>query len=151
MSEIKETVSRREFLRIALMGVGACYAAAIGYPVLRFLTSPAEQAKILGAVKEVKLDGVLTLPLGSFKMFKFGARPAMLIHHKDGSWVALDAVCTHLGCTVAYQPERNVIHCNCHGGEYDAQTGKNISGPPPRPLKPYMVKVVGDGIIVSRA
>ena len=84
-------------------------------------------------------------------MFKFGSRPAMLIHHKDDTWVALDAVCTHLGCTVQYQPQRDVIHCNCHGGEYDARTGKNISGPPPRPLRPYVVKVVDNGVLVSRA
>ena len=150
MSENKESVSRRDFLRIALTGVGACYAAAIGYPLLRYLTSPAEQAKILGAVKEINLKDAHKLAAGSVMMFKFGSRPAMLIHHKDDTWVALDAVCTHLGCTVAYQPDRNVIHCNCHGGEYDAQTGKNISGPPPRPLKQYVAKVVADGVLVTR-
>ncbi len=74
----------------------------------------------------------------------------MLIHHKDDSWVALDAVCTHLGCTVQYMPDRNVIHCFCHDGEYDPQTGKNISGPPPRPLKKYLAKVVEGGVSISR-
>jgi cytochrome b6-f complex iron-sulfur subunit len=151
VNEEQDAVTRREFLRIMLTGVGACYAAAIGYPVFRYLVSPAEQAKALTAVKEVTLKEALTLPEGSAMMFKFGSRPAMLIHHKDGSWVALDAVCTHLGCTVQYQPARNVIHCNCHGGEYDAQTGKNISGPPPRPLRQYVAKVVEGGVLVSRA
>ncbi|MBF0122235.1 MAG: Rieske (2Fe-2S) protein [Candidatus Omnitrophica bacterium] len=150
MSGTKETVTRRDFLRIILTGVGACYAAAIGYPLWRYLISPAEQAKSLAAVKEVTLKDAHTLAAGSVLMFKFGSHPAMLIHHKDGSWVALDAVCTHLGCTVQYQPDRNVIHCNCHGGEYDAQTGKNISGPPPRPLRPYVVKVIEGGVLVSR-
>ncbi|MEI6437358.1 MAG: ubiquinol-cytochrome c reductase iron-sulfur subunit [Candidatus Omnitrophota bacterium] len=151
MSEQNETVSRRDFLKWVVAGVGACYAAAIGYPVLRFLTSPAEQAKILGAVKEVTVKDGHKLALGASMMFKFGSRPALLIHHKDGTWTALDAVCTHLGCTVAYQSDRNVIHCNCHGGEYDAQSGKNISGPPPRPLKQYVAKVVEDGVLVTRA
>ncbi|MBF0594008.1 MAG: Rieske (2Fe-2S) protein [Candidatus Omnitrophica bacterium] len=150
MSESKETVTRREFLKIVLTGVGACYAAAIGYPVFKYLASPAEQAKVLSAVKEVTLKDAHTLAAGSVLMFKFGSRPAMLIHHKDNSWVALDAVCTHLGCTVAYQPERDVIHCNCHGGEYDARTGKNISGPPPRPLRAYAAKVIEGGVLVSR-
>lgn len=152
MSGSNEAITRREFITRAVMtGVGACYAAALGYPLLRYLASPAEQAKSLNAVKEVTLNGAHTLAAGSVLMFKFGSRPAMLIHHKDDRWVALDAVCTHLGCTVAYQPERNVIHCNCHGGEYDAQTGKNISGPPPRPLRAYVVKVLETGVVVSRA
>lgn len=150
MSKARGMVTRREFLRMVLAGAGAFYAAAIGYPVFRFLASPAEQAKGLAAVKEVVLKDAHTLAAGSVLMFRFGSRPAMLIHHRDGSWVALDAVCTHLGCTVQYQPGRNVIHCNCHGGEYDARTGRNISGPPPRPLQPYVVKIMDDGVRVSR-
>ena len=150
MSKEEDLITRRDFMRFVLMGVAATYAAAIGYPVYRYLTSPAERAKGLAAIKEVSLKDAHKLPLGSVMMFKFGSRPAMLIHHKDDSWVALDAVCTHLGCTVEYQTARNVIHCNCHGGEYDAKTGKNISGPPPKPLKQYVAKVVADGVLVSR-
>lgn len=151
MSQDKQDVSRRDFVRYVLMGVGACYAAAVGYPVYRYLTSPAERAHATGAVTEINLKDAHRIPSGSAMMFKFGHRPAMLIHHKDDSWVALDAVCTHLACTVEYRAERDVIHCNCHGGEYDAHTGKNISGPPPKPLKQYVVKVLEDGVLVSRA
>ena len=102
------------------------------------------------AVTQISLTKADQLPEGSAMMFEFGSSPAMLIHHKDNTWVALDAVCTHLGCTVKYVPERNVIHCNCHGGEYSADTGANISGPPPRPLKRYVVKVSDGSVLVSR-
>lgn len=151
MSTTTDEVTRREFFRIALTGAGACYAAAIGYPLFKYLASPAEQANSLTAVTEVTLEGANTLPKGSVLMFKFCSKPAMLIHHKNGSWVAFDAVCTHLGCTVQYQPERDVIHCNCHGGEYNTETGKNISGPPPRPLTMYVTKISENNVIVSRA
>jgi cytochrome b6-f complex iron-sulfur subunit len=149
--EGKDLLTRKAFVRLALGGVGLCYAAALGYPVYRYLGSPAEKAAAMAAITEVTLKDAEKLPLGSVLMFKFGPHPSMLIHHQDGSWVAFDAVCTHLGCTVQYQPERNVIHCACHGGEYDARTGKNISGPPPRPLRGYAVKPVSGGIAVSRA
>lgn len=142
---------RRAFVRVALGGVGLCYAAAIGYPVYRYLASPLEQAAALAAITEVTLKDAEKLPAGSALMFKFGPRPSLLIHHQDGSWVALDAVCTHLGCTVQYLAEQNRIHCYCHGGEYDPQTGKNISGPPPRPLRRYDVKLSEAGVVVSRA
>jgi cytochrome b6-f complex iron-sulfur subunit len=150
MEESKEPVARRRFIKGLLSGVGGCYAAAIGYPVYRYLTSPAERAAALSAVTEVILTGSHLLPVGSVMMFKFGSRPSMLIHHKDGSWVALDAVCTHLGCTVKYLQESERIHCFCHGGEYDSRTGKNVGGPPPAPLRRYEARVVSDGVLVSR-
>jgi cytochrome b6-f complex iron-sulfur subunit len=134
----------------ALGVAGACYAGAIAYPVYRYLASPAERAEAAAAVTEVTLKDAQKLPTGSVLMFRFGPRPAMLIHHADGSWVALSAVCTHLGCTVQYPPERNVIHCACHGGEYDPVTGKNIAGPPPRPLTRYVARVTDNGVVVSR-
>jgi cytochrome b6-f complex iron-sulfur subunit len=146
-----EGLDRRTFFKVAMLGVGFCYASAIGYPVYRYLASPTEKAMAEAAVTEISLPKANQLPVGSAMMFSFGAKPAMLIHHKDNSWVALDAVCTHLGCTVKYVPDRDVIHCYCHGGEYDATTGKNISGPPPRPLKKYVVKVSDGSVTVSRA
>ncbi len=150
MTDPKMPITRREFVKVAVLGVGACYGAAIGYPVYRYLTSPAEKEAGMSTVTEVTLKDAENLPKGSVLMFSFGSRPSLLIHHEDGNWVAMDAVCTHLGCTVEYLPVRNVIHCNCHGGEYDAQTGKNISGPPPRPLTLYVAKVVPGGVAVSR-
>ncbi|MGD0536730.1 MAG: Rieske (2Fe-2S) protein [Verrucomicrobiota bacterium] len=146
-----DAVPRRAFVGTALGAAGACYAGAIAYPVYRYLASPAERAEAAAAVTEVTLKDAQKLPTGSVLMFKFGPKPAMLIHHADGSWVALSAVCTHLGCTVQYQTERNVIHCACHGGEYDPVTGKNIAGPPPRPLTRYVAKVMESDVVVSRS
>ncbi len=150
MNSKNESLSRRKFIKAFVIGAGACYAGALGYPVYRYLTSPAEQAAALSTVTEITLKDAQNIPMGSAMMFKFGSRPAMLIHHKDGSWAALDAVCTHLACTVEYHADRDVIHCNCHGGEYDSHTGKNISGPPPRPLKQYLAKLVDGGVSISR-
>jgi len=143
-------LNRRTFVRAALGTVGACYAAAIGYPVYRYLSSPVEKAAAEAAVTEVTLRDAEKLPKGSALMFKFGSKPTMLIHHPDGSWIALTAVCTHLGCTVQYQPEKSRIHCACHGGIYDPNTGANISGPPPKPLMRYNVKITETGVVVSR-
>ncbi len=147
---VPEPVSRRSFVRVALGGAGICYAAAIGYPVYRYLASPVEKSAAEAAVTEVTLRDAQKLPNGSALMFKFGSKPTMLIHHPDGTWIALTAVCTHLGCTVQYQPEHNIIHCACHGGTYDPNTGANISGPPPKPLFRYKVAVSDTGVVVSR-
>jgi cytochrome b6-f complex iron-sulfur subunit len=112
------TKTRRTFLAAA-SAAGICYAAALAYPVYRYLASPSEMALSASAVTEVTLKDAQKLPAGSVLMFKFGPSPAMLIHHEDGRWVALTAVCTHLGCTVQYEPQADRIHCACHGGVYN--------------------------------
>jgi cytochrome b6-f complex iron-sulfur subunit len=145
-----ETRTRRAFL-VAAGAAGICYTAALGYPIYRYLASPAEMASSASAITEVTLKDAQKLPPGSVLMFKFGTSPAMLIHHQDGAWVALTAVCTHLGCTVQYEPQANRIHCACHGGVYDPRTGANVSGPPPKPLKVFKVAVNDAGVEVSRA
>jgi len=63
--------------------------------------------------------------------------PDLIIRDSEGNLKAFSAVCTHAGCTVGY--EGGVIVCPCHGGEYDAETGAVIAGPPPAPLEPKRV------------
>lgn len=147
--ESGEKGSRRAFL-LAAGAAGLCYAGALAYPVYRYLASPEEMASNATAVKEVSLKDAQKLPAGSVLMFKFGTSPAMLIHHLDGTWASLSAVCTHLGCTVQYEPQADRIHCACHGGVYNAYTGANVSGPPPKPLKLFKVAVNVTAVEVSR-
>ena len=72
----------------------------------------------------------------------------VLIKTPSGELRAFSAVCTHLSCTVQFRPDIENIWCACHNGHYDLN-GRNISGPPPRPLDSYNVNVRGDQIIVS--
>ena len=70
--------------------------------------------------------------------------PDILIRETDGSLKAFSAVCTHAGCTVGY--EGGTIVCPCHGGEYNAETGEVIAGPPPSGLVPKKVLEAGGQI-----
>ncbi|HNR32735.1 MAG TPA: hypothetical protein PKI11_17730, partial [Candidatus Hydrogenedentes bacterium] len=55
-TEMSEAVSRRAFAaRVGLGAVGACYAAAFGYPVYRYLAAPARDAAELAAITEVTI------------------------------------------------------------------------------------------------
>ena len=153
IEEVSESPSERNTRRAFLAAAGAaglCYGAALAYPIYRYLASPAEMATNATAITEVTLKDAQKLAPGAVLMFKFGSSPAMLIHHLDGTWVAFTAVCTHLGCTVQYEVQANSIHCACHGGVYNAQTGANVSGPPPKPLKSFKVAVSEAGVEISR-
>jgi len=150
IEEPGDVKTRRAFLAAA-GAAGLAYTVALAYPIYRYLASPAEMASEAAAVTEVSLKDAQKLPAGSVLMFKFGRSPAMLIHHEDGRWISMTAVCTHLGCTVQYEPQADRIHCACHGGVYNAYTGANVSGPPPKPLKLFKVAVNDSGVEVSRA
>jgi cytochrome b6-f complex iron-sulfur subunit len=146
-----EAVPRRVFFKAGIGLVSACYAGGIGYPVYRYLATPAARSAELAKITEMTIAADKVPAAGSALHFLFGNRPTILIHHQDGKLVCLDAVCTHLGCTVQYQEKDNTIHCPCHGGSYDAATGKNIAGPPPKPLKQYNVETKDGQVRISRA
>ncbi|MDR3710131.1 MAG: Rieske (2Fe-2S) protein [Capsulimonadaceae bacterium] len=147
----EEGFTRRGFVKVAIGGMGVVYAGAIGYPIYRYLETPVEKEASEAAVKAVDLKDADKLPAGSTLMFMFGSKPAMLIHFATGEWVSLSAVCQHLGCILHYQPPAPRIVCACHGGQYDPHTGENVAGPPPRPLRKYIVKVLPGHVTVSKA
>ena len=72
-----------------------------------------------------------------------------IIEEPEGEYRALSAVCTHFSCTVQYRKDLHEIWCACRNGLYDLN-GRNISGPPPRPLEAFQVHVRGGEIVVSR-
>jgi cytochrome b6-f complex iron-sulfur subunit len=139
-------VSRRTALNWLLgTSLGATVAAAL-YPVFRFVIPPHVAEAPVNRVLAGKLS---ELADNSGKIFRFGSKPGILIRTPTGDVRAFSAVCTHLACTVQYRPDFQHIWCACHNGQYDLQ-GKNISGPPPRPLEAYKVDIAGDDVYVTK-
>jgi Rieske Fe-S protein len=125
---------------------GAGVLGAVMYPVLRFLVPPnIPEATTLAASAGKASD----LAPNSGRVVPFGSQPALVVRLPSGELRAFSAMCTHLSCTVQYRPDLQEIWCACHNGHYDL-TGKNVAGPPPKPLRAYDVNVKGDEIIVSR-
>jgi cytochrome b6-f complex iron-sulfur subunit len=100
-------------------------------------------------VNEVAAGKVQDLKPNSGKIVKFGTKPALLVRVNETDWKAFSAVCTHLNCTVQYQEAGSQIWCACHNGTYDLN-GKNVSGPPPKPLEEYAVQIRGDEVVISK-
>jgi Rieske Fe-S protein len=138
--------ARRRIVEMLLgSGLFASIAAFL-YPVVRYLIPP--PVADLGGDEVIAAKVADLKPNGS-KIFRFGTRPALLLMTAAGEYRALSAVCTHLSCTVQYRNDLHQIWCACHNGMYDLN-GRNVSGPPPRPLEAFQVHVRGDEIVVSR-
>ena len=140
-------MDRRRFLDWMIRISGTALGAFVLYPVARYLVPP----RIPEAVtRRVVAGKVKELQPGSFKIFPFGSQPGLLIRTQDGSFRAMSAVCTHLGCTAQYRGADRMVWCACHNGVYDLE-GRNVSGPPPRPLERYDVHVEGEDVVVEKA
>jgi len=123
---------------VSLLGAFGAYAAA------RYLWPP--RAGSTGGGGRVEAGAEDEFPVGTGKKIVYRDKPVWVIHAPFG-FVALSAVCTHLGCIVEYDPQKE-IWCPCHAAFFDLR-GNVKSGPAPRPLPSYPVAVVGGKVLVG--
>ncbi len=138
--------SKRDFLKYILGGSILAWIASVLYPIFAYLKPP-KQNEV--EVSSVKVGLLKDIEKDSGQIVKFGTKPVILIRNANGDLRAFSAVCTHLECTVQYRKDFGMIWCACHNGKYDLN-GRNISGPPPRPLDEYRVVVQGEEVSISK-
>ncbi len=146
---LEDLGSRRRVIHLMLSTGFGAMLLSIAYPILKFLIPPRIAEPGAASVEVPWKAGELKANSG--RIFKFGNQPGILMRTPAGELRAFTAVCTHLACTVQYREDMQMIWCACHNGHYDL-FGKNVAGPPPRPLEAYKVQVAADGkILVSKA
>ncbi len=144
MSQVNgHETGRRSFLKALLGILGTTFLVSFVYPLLRFLAPPDGEAK--GQKVMIKKSEV---PAGSAKDIVINGVPSIIINIPDQGFVALSKVCTHLGCLVEYDKIKKRLLCPCHAGVYTLE-GKVVSGPPPKPLQKFPLKVEGEDIVIG--
>ena len=144
MGVINDNVSRRKFLSSAFMAVGLGFGlGTLGLRFLQFL-SPTVKAKrfeeiLVGTVNELSKSDAMPMEIAGSKI---------LFLKTDAGLVAFSRKCTDLGCLVGWDKAKQQFICPCHQGVYD-RNGKNIAGPPPRPLDRFPVITKGENIYVK--
>jgi Rieske Fe-S protein len=129
---------------MAVGGSAAALAVAGGYPVVQYLEPPPGRSKGAVRIGELEHFGV-----GTVHTVLVEERPVLVIRTAD-EVRAFSAICSHLQCVVAYSTERKQIECPCHGGVYSLD-GRNLAGPPPRPLEELVVTIDEGMVLVSPA
>lgn len=141
MQEVEEgqtPQSRRMFL--AGMFAFVITIVSIGAGVLRFLIPNVE----FGKPKRFKVGMPSDFP---DKTATYVADQKIFVIRDGNSYMALSAVCTHLGCTVRNNPTGSGFSCPCHGSVY-LPDGTNTAGPAPRPLDAYEVSQGPNGELI---
>lgn len=141
----KLPVTRRRFLRFLMSFSIISSIAMIITPIVGFLVpTKTSSGGGGGRVLVAQLD---SLPVGSGAVKAVGSKPAIVINTAQGV-KAYSAICTHLGCIVAWDPAASAIVCPCHDGRFNPATGAVISGPPPAPLPTLTTAIEGNDIYV---
>ena len=145
----EKSSTRRGFLGLILGGGLLATLGAIFYPILRYIIPPSKAEATLSQLKLGFTKADIEAEPKRAKYFKYGRLLGIIFVTEAGELKALTATCTHLDCTVQNRPDLGLIWCACHNGRYDYD-GRNISGPPPRPLTQFDVKETDRGILVSK-
>lgn len=101
----------------------------------------------------------LTLPFADFPQLTMvggvvcgqptGLSNPVIVTRLDASTViAVDSKCTHLGCTVAWNPMNADFECPCHGSTFGSDGHVKV-GPATLPLTSYPVTVNPDSVVVT--
>lgn len=134
-TENKGSINRRSFLKRSWVWLGVI--AGIEFTALSVNMLLPGRKKKAGLSATTKSAGFLEniLP-GTVTPFKDGL--FYLVRMDDGGLLALSLTCTHLGCSIGFNAEKDLFVCPCHSSVFDL-TGNVLSPPAPRALDTYRV------------
>ena len=138
-----DQLSRRDFLK---MGVGALSLVAlleVGGASLLFMKPRSSEGEFGGMVTAGTVE---SFPTGSVTEFPDGR--FYLVRASDGGFLAVYRRCTHLGCTVNWEPDQNRFFCPCHASTFDIH-GEVENPPAPRALDTFPIQIEESQVIVD--
>lgn len=150
-------INRRDFLGAATWAIGGLISAGMGIPAIAYIIGPALHDD--KTQDWIRLGSTSKVELGTPSLFKarIERRAGWIVEEEKLSiyvltgngrdFIAMSNVCTHLGCRVRWISGREQFYCPCHDGIFDKE-GNVVSGPPPRPLDRYEVKVENDQLFI---
>ncbi|WP_319586455.1 ubiquinol-cytochrome c reductase iron-sulfur subunit [uncultured Desulfobulbus sp.] len=127
--------SRRALLVRWMQGV---VAAVFLYPLFRFIGHRIPpKPRLVEVPAPLPLSGVHT------------GHDFLLFSTQEGP-TAVSRICTHLGCRVNYQQDKQYIECPCHQSRFTPD-GTRIAGPAEKNLPQYEVtfKENGEGQVIA--
>jgi len=145
-------LDRRRLLAKLGIFVGSVSAAIVGIPSIAFLLGLRKAPEVwrsLGAAGSFQIGQTVEVSfLDSSPLPWSGVTAktaAWLRRESPEQFIAFAINCTHLGCPVRWLPNADLFMCPCHGGVF-YKDGAVASGPPPKPLVTYPVRV-RDGMV----
>lgn len=149
--------SRRGFYSIVINGINALLGVTLGVVAIPYLLFPRKHKVSAGWTEATELA---KLPDGKPAEVIFDRvrkdswrtstekASAWILKKSDSEVVAFAPSCTHLGCAYKWDDSAKNFICPCHTSAFGAD-GKVLTGPAPRPLDRYAVKLDNGKILLG--
>ena len=139
----KRTLARRDFLKLAWVGLGSLAALEVGGLALAYMQPRLADGEFgglitAGNVADFPPGSVTPIPAGRF----------YLVRLADGGFLALYQRCTHLGCNVPWDQTAGMFICPCHSSQFNQQ-GEVQNPPAPRPLDLFSISISAEQVQVD--
>jgi menaquinol-cytochrome c reductase iron-sulfur subunit len=150
-------LKREGFLKVAILGIGGFIGLSLGIPAVGYIISPAQNGDQTQVW--IRVGSTSKVEIGTPTLFKIKTQQttgwisteeelSFYVLTEDGrNYVVMSNICTHLGCRVRWIAEKDQFFCPCHNGVFD-KNGDVVSGPPPKPLNQFEVKVENNEIFI---
>lgn len=154
----KNPLKRKSFLEMVTWSIGGLIGLGLGVPAVSYVVGPALQKT--SEDEWIRLGSTSKVELGLPTLFKTTVQRqtgwivtdeeiSAYIYTEDGrDYIAFSNICTHLGCRVRWIDDDQQFFCPCHNAVFN-QDGEVESGPPPRPLDRFEVKIEDDQIYIQ--
>jgi Rieske Fe-S protein len=134
-----DLVSRRQFLNFTVYTSGALFAVTTFLAMLGLIRRPAPtEERLIARASEIAEGEVV------YFHYPGPEDEAMLLHLPGDRFVAYSQTCTHLACSVYYQPQHDRLLCPCHEGIFNPVSGDPTAGPPQCRLPRITLRQEGD-------
>lgn len=140
-------LDRRKFLvrlSVALGSIGAVVVAAPSIAFLLGLRKTPQTWRTVGKLDDFTVGSTVNVSFEDPAPLPWAGvtsrSAAWLRRVGDQEFIAFSMICTHLGCPVRWLADADLFMCPCHGGVFYSN-GQVASGPPPKPLNRYPVRV----------
>ena len=149
-------MTRKSFLTWATAAMGGLVGAVLGGSGAAYFLSPAFQREEegwvdVGAAKDVTPGTPFKVDFVERRRDAWATTErrssAWILTSNGKDFIVYDPRCTHLGCPYRWDAEKKKFLCPCHSAVFDID-GRVLSGPPPRPLDRFPVKVVGGRLML---
>ena len=156
MSDTITLVSRRQFCagacQVAACGTLATLSAACGggspsSPSGTPSMLPVLQGQFAGSNVRVTAAGSTLANVGGAALVESTAGLFLISRTSTTGFTAIDAVCTHEGCTIN-GAEGDVYVCPCHGSRYN-RGGQVLAGPARASLRQYATTFANDVVTIA--
>ena len=136
--------SRRSFLSKIWIGLGALAGIEVLGISINFLLHSSDKEEssdayvVAGKVDDFKPNSVTPFRSGKFYLSRLS----------DGGFLAMSLKCTHLGCSVGWNENKNKFVCPCHSSSFEIN-GNVVSSLAPRALDLLLIVIEGGVVKVN--